>query len=120
MVCCDGSAFTTGRLTSGRPVRPACVVKPFGCVTTCMPEITLTSDEACMAFNPTTTSATRWVGLSTHTRRTVTSPVPKPTVTCPSTKFVLEDVMSTAAEDPAGSDEGLMAVICGPPVAGYV
>src|SRR5664279_2611445 len=89
-----------------------------GLVITWKPEITFTVLAAMAALLATTTSATRWVGPSTQTRRTAMSLVPNPTVTWPSTKLVSEVLISTIAAVPqgvypAGKAAGLMAAIPG-------
>ena len=80
--------------------------------------MTLISEAPTVAPEATTTFATSRVGLCTHTRRTVTSFDPSPTVTCPSTKLVFEALISTAAEDADGSVVRLTFEITGAAAAG--
>src|ERR1017187_5191154 len=80
------------------------------CEATWNPEITLSSDAAEAALGAVTTFATRWVGLSTQMPRTAASLVPKPTVTCPSTKLMLVAVTSTLDATPPGRVRGTASI----------
>src|ERR1017187_640932 len=118
MVCCVGSAFTTGKLRKGAPGLAGCVWNIPGSGMTWNPEITLISDVPNVAPDAATTLAISWVGLSTQTWRTVTSSDPNPTVSRPSWKLVFDAVISTAADEAAGNEAAgseliVMAVICG-------
>src|SRR5580704_17763856 len=100
----------TGNAIKGSDAFGGCVWNANGCETTWKPEITLISEEPTAAPAGADMLAIRCVGLSTQTRFTITSPVPNPTVTCPLTKFVFTPVISTIAETPAGSDEGVTLI----------
>src|SRR5579872_85543 len=88
--------------------------KPEGCSRNCKPVLTVTSVAAIAAPGRTDTLATRWVGLNTHTWRTIKSLDPRPNVVRPSTKFVLAPCTSTIDSEPAGREAGLITMAGGP------
>src|ERR1022692_1404565 len=117
MVCWVGSAFTTGRPMKGSPNLAGSVWKAPGCAMTWNPEMTLISDGPKVAPGTATTLAIRWVGFTTQRRRTTTSSDPNPTVTRPSWKLAFDAIMSTAADEAAGSEAAgreliVMLAIC--------
>src|SRR4051794_19870038 len=120
MVCWVGSTLMTEPI-DGDVGRGACVWNPKACEMTWNPEMTLNSDGVIAAPGATVTLATRWAGfcsLKTHTRRTVTSSEPNPTVMWFSSKRALVAVMSMAALAPAGRALRVTELICGGTVTG--
>ena len=71
--------------------------------------MTLATVSCCRADGDTVTFATACVGLSTHKRRTATSPEPNPRVVSPSTNCMLAVVTVTMADTPCGRAEIEMA-----------
>src|ERR1035438_3052447 len=117
IVCCAVLALPTA-LIAGRLGFAGRTWKALACESTSKPEITLTSELTVAALAATEIFACRRVGPSTHTRCTVMSSEPKPTVTWPSTKEVLCVVMSIIPVAPEGSEGRLKDCICGGPPLG--